>query len=60
MAGGMFHRRLDGSPIELQETPYATEAELQALLARNPRLLGGGSDGEPRRWLLVTREMGVP
>jgi hypothetical protein len=60
MAGGMFLRRLDGSLIELQETPYATEAELQAMLARYPRLLGDGSGGEPRRWLLITREMGVP
>src|SRR4051794_2828967 len=46
----------------LVEAPYDTEDILQALLARHHDLLPGDQiDPEnPRRWLLVTREMGVP
>lgn len=46
----------------LAETTYATEDELQAFLARYPELLPGDQidPEDPRRWLLVAREMGVP
>ena len=46
----------------LEETGYLAEVVLQELLARYPELLAGDQiDPEnPRRWLLVTREMGVP
>lgn len=46
----------------MREEPYAAEELLQALLARYPELLAGGqiSGSDPRRWLLVRREMGVP
>jgi hypothetical protein len=46
----------------LTEAPYDTEDVLQALLARYPDLLPGDQiDPEnPRRWLLVSREMAVP
>ena len=50
-----------GGLTALVEAPYDTEDILQALLARHHDLLPGDQiDPEnPRRWLLVTREMGV-
>jgi hypothetical protein len=52
----------DENLVPMTATPYATEDVLQALLARYPDLLPGDQiDPEnPRRWLLVSREMGVP
>lgn len=46
----------------MQETPYDMEDVLQGLLARYPDLLPGEqiNPDEPRRWLLIRREMGVP
>src|SRR5512136_1776907 len=46
----------------MTETAYVAEDVLQDLLARYPDLLPGDQiDPEnPRRWLLVSREMGVP
>jgi hypothetical protein len=46
---------------ELREQPYEREALLQELLAEFPALLAGELvDSEvPRRWLLISREMGV-
>ena len=46
----------------MEETAYDTEGVLQEVLARYPDLLAGDQiDPEnPRRWLLVAREMGVP
>lgn len=41
----------------MSERVYATEVELQELLARHPDLLS--ADGEPRRWLLIAREFGI-
>jgi len=48
--------------IPMSETAYVTEDVLQDLLARYPDLLPGDQiDPEnPPRWLLVSREMGVP
>jgi hypothetical protein len=48
--------------VELKEQPYDTEDVLQQLLAKYPNLLAGDQMGptRPRRWLLVSREMGVP
>lgn len=46
----------------MEEFPYATEEVLQELLARYPDLLPGEqiTPENPRRWLLVAREVGVP
>ena len=46
----------------MEESPYDSETLLQKLLADHPDLLAGDqiNDEEPRRWLLVTREMAVP
>lgn len=59
---GIFHIRDDGQLVSMDETPYDSEGLLQELLARYPDLLPGAQvdSGEPRRWLLITREMGVP
>lgn len=62
MAGGIFLIQDDGSLVEMNEQPYDTESLLQGLLAKYPNLLAGDQidSDEPRRWLLVKREMGVP
>ncbi len=51
-----------GSLVTLEETGYLTEDVLQSLLVSHPDLLPGDQiDPEnPRRWLLVAREMSVP
>lgn len=48
--------------VELREEPYDSEDLLQKLLADYPKILAGDQlDQEnPRRWLLIAREMGVP
>ncbi|HLA80885.1 MAG TPA: hypothetical protein VJP78_04525 [Thermoleophilia bacterium] len=48
--------------ITLEESGYITEAELQRYLERFPDLIPGDqiNPEDPRRWLLVAREMGVP
>ena len=45
----------------LEEELFATEDDLQKLIAENPELLDGEQirPGDPRRWVLVTREKGV-
>ena len=47
--------RSDGGGIEpLEEEPFSTEDELQALIAEHPELLDGEQirPGDPRRWIL--------
>jgi len=48
--------------IPLEESGYVKEALLQEYLASYPALLPGSqiNPENPRRWLLVSREMGVP
>jgi len=48
--------------IEMFESGYLSEAELQDLLEKYPKLIPGDqiNTTEPRRWLLVRREAGVP
>ncbi len=53
----------DGDDLmQMVETSFVTEENLQILLARYPDLLPGDQiDPErPRQWLLVTRELGIP
>jgi len=47
---------------EMVETPYKTEDVLQRLLVLKPDLLPGNqlNPENPRRWILVKQEMGVP
>jgi hypothetical protein len=48
--------------VEMTAQPYDSEDLLQRLLADYPHLIAGQQIDEaaPRRWLLITREMGVP
>ena len=45
----------------LAETPFPSEDALQALIAQHPEVLAGEqmSPDAPRRWILITREMGI-
>ena len=51
----------EGALEALQETPFSSEDELQALIADHPELLDGEqiSPGAARRWILITREKGI-
>jgi len=48
--------------VEMTEQPYECEALLQRLLAVHPSILAGDQfhGSEPKRWLLVGREVAVP
>lgn len=61
MAERIYNRTETGSLDPLVEERFSTEDELQALIAEHPELLDGEQikPGNPRRWLLVTREKGV-
>ncbi len=62
MTGRIFLIDQNGSLTGLTEAPYNSEELLQRLLADYPDLLAGDQiDIEnPRRWLLIAREYGVP
>lgn len=62
MSQGIFLIQHDGQLVEMREQPYDSEALLQRLLADYPNLLAGDqiNTNEPRRWLLVMREAGLP
>jgi hypothetical protein len=59
--GGIFFRS-NGKLTELRERPYDAEEILQELLADHAGELLGADQFSPTplRWLLVTREMGLP
>lgn len=59
---GIFLIQNDGSLVEMNEASYDSEDLLQELLARYPSLLAGDQieSSNPRRWLLVRREMPIP
>lgn len=63
MAGRIYLKLSVQSELTaMDEVPYDAEKTLQMLLARYPDLLAGEQfhTEEPRRWLLVAREMPVP
>jgi hypothetical protein len=62
MARGIFLIQQDGQLVEMNESPYDSEAILQELLAKYPSLIAGDEvdTDNPRRWLLVKRELGIP
>lgn len=62
MNGGIYLMQDNGQLIKMLEQRYGSERVLQELLAQHPDLLAGDqmSDGEPRRWLLISGEVGVP
>lgn len=52
----------NGELVEMNESTYLTEELLQKLLADYPSLISGSqiNPDRPRRWLLISREFGVP
>ena len=61
MAERIYTRVKGGGLEELVEEPFATEDELQTLIAEHPELLDGEQirPGDPRRWILITLEKGI-
>jgi len=61
MAETIFLLNNVGELVEMTESHYLTEDDFQKLLADYPSLISGDQiDKEnPRRWLLISREMGV-
>ena len=61
MADALFLLAGDGSLRTMSPAPFQNEDVFQALLERYPALLTASTFGEaePRRWILVRREMGV-
>jgi len=62
MAGRIYLLNGESKLVAMEESPYDSETLLQKLLADHPDLLAGDqiNEDEPRRWLLVSREMAVP
>ena len=61
MAERIYTRSGEGlEPLE--EQPFKDENELQKLIADHPQLLDGEQmrPGDPRRWILIRREKGIP
>jgi hypothetical protein len=58
---GAFLRRGD-ELVEMTQELYALEGDLQELIERHPSLLAGDqvNPDVPRRWLVLSREAGVP
>ena len=61
MAERIYIRGEGGKLEPLEEERFSTEDELQQLLAEHPELLDGEQmrPGDPRRWILITREKGI-
>ena len=62
MTSGVFVIQKDGSLVEMHQSDYDSEEILQELLAQYPNLLAGNliDDNNPRKWLLISREYGIP
>lgn len=61
MADPIYLIRTGSKAIKLEAREYDSEDELQRILAEYPELLAGEQidRAEPRRWLLVGREIGI-
>lgn len=62
MSGSIFLLQNGSNLVRMNASLYDSEVLLQELLAKYPDLLAGDQfdSTEPRRWLLVSREMAVP
>jgi hypothetical protein len=62
MSGVIYLLQEGGELVPMAEEAYDSEDLLQRLLARYPDLMAGDQmdTAAPRRWLLVSRETGVP
>jgi hypothetical protein len=61
MAAVMYGATGDGELVELRETAFAKEVDLQDFLSKHPALLAGDqmNPSDPRRFVLVTAEAGI-
>ena len=61
MAERIYARAGKGGLEPLEEEEFSTEDELQKLIADHPELLDGKQiqPDDPRRWVVVSREMGI-
>lgn len=62
MSEHLYLRREGGIPERLEAQAFENEEALQKLLAEHPDLIDGSAvspDDEPRRWLVVGREIGI-
>jgi len=62
MSERIYSQSEDGTLEPLEESPFNPEDDLQALIADHPELLDGEQmrPGDPLRWVLITREQGIP
>ena len=62
MTTGMFILRPDGSLTPMLNREYDSESLLQSWISDHPQLLAGDqiNPENPRRWLLIKREAGIP
>ena len=58
----IFHIDENNNAVKLQEIKYESEDLLQTLIERYPEILAGEQmdPDHPKKWLLISREMGVP
>ena len=61
MTGRIYLLNDNSDLMAMEEAPYDSEDLLQEMLANHPDLLAGEqiNSDDPRRWLLITREMAV-
>ena len=61
-SGEIFLIKDDGQLVGMKQSEYESEDLLQELLQKYPNLLAGDQidSKSPRRWLLISREVGVP
>ena len=61
MSERIYNVNPDGELEPMEEQPFVSEDGLQELLAKHPELLDGGQvrPDAPRRWILISREMGI-
>ena len=62
MAERIYTSNRAGELVPLEEERFADKDTLQRLIAEHPELLDGEQirPGDPRRWILVAREQGIP
>ena len=62
MKGKIYLIQKNDELVKMEEEEYENEDLLQKLLVKYPNLLAGEliNDSNPRRWLLISREMDVP
>jgi hypothetical protein len=62
MSGSIYLLNQNDKITELKETNYENENFFQSLIERYPNILAGDQidPNNPRKWILISREMGVP